>query len=70
MWLVVTMLWLPWVGLALWLARQMALRRSINGSESPEDLAKRAYAKGDITRDRFMEMMADLSTGAASGSLH
>jgi uncharacterized membrane protein len=70
MWVIVTLLWLPWAALALWMGRQIGLHRSLNEGESAETIAKRAYAKGDISRDRFMEMMADLSTGASAGSLH
>jgi uncharacterized membrane protein len=69
MWLVVTLLWLPWAGLALWLARQLGFRRDINeDSPSAEELARRQYASGAIDRERFQEIMADLSSGpGASG---
>lgn len=70
MWLIVTLLWLPWAALALWMVRQLGLHRSLNEGESAEEVVKRAYAKGDMDRERFMEMMADLSTGASAGSLH
>ena len=70
MWLIVTLLWLPWAALAPWMARQLGLGRGLNDGQSAEEVAKRAYAQGDITSERFMEMMADLSTGASSGSLH
>ncbi|MFN8638734.1 MAG: SHOCT domain-containing protein [Dehalococcoidia bacterium] len=67
MWLIVTLLWLPWAGLAVWLARQLSLGRSPNEDADATELARRAYAKGEVTRERFMEMMADLSGGTASG---
>lgn len=70
MWLIVTILWLPWAGLALWMGRQLGLQRSLNDGGSAEEIAKRSYAKGDINRERFLEMMADLSSGASAGSLH
>jgi len=67
MWLIVTLLWLPWAGLAVWLARQLGLRRSINeDTPSAEELARRQYASGAIDRDRFMEIMADLGSGGSS----
>jgi uncharacterized membrane protein len=70
MWLIVTILWLPWAGLALWMGRQLGLGRSLNADASADELARRAYAKGDITRERFLELMADLGAGASAGSLH
>lgn len=70
MWLIVTLLWLPWAALAVWAARQFARHRSLNEGVSPDEAARLAYAKGDIDRERFLETMADLSTGASAGSLH
>lgn len=67
MWFLVTLLWLPWAGLALWMGRQLSLGRSVNQDADATELARRAYAKGDVSRERFMEMMADLGGGAASG---
>jgi uncharacterized membrane protein len=67
MWIIVTMLWLPWAALALWMVRQLGLRRSVNDGGSAEEIAKRSYAKGDISRERYMEMMADLSGGGGAG---
>jgi uncharacterized membrane protein len=67
MWVLLAMLWLPWAALAVWLARQVGLGRSINEDTSAAELARRAYARGEISRERFLEMMADLGGGAASG---
>ncbi len=67
MWFMVTLLWLPWAGLALWLARQVGRGRSINEDADATELARRAYATGEVSRERFLEMMADLSGGAATG---
>jgi uncharacterized membrane protein len=69
MWILVTLLWLPWAALALWMGRQLGLHRSLNEGERAEEIVKRAYAKGDMSRERFMEMMADLS-GGSSAALH
>jgi uncharacterized membrane protein len=64
MWLIVTLLWLPWAGLAVWLARQLGLRRNVNeDNPSAEELVRRQYASGTIDRERFREIMADLSSG-------
>lgn len=75
MWLIVTLLWVPWAGLALWIARQFGLHRRVNeDAPSAEELARRSYASGQIDRDRFQQMMADLSLGSgdsgASGGPH
>ncbi len=70
MWLIVAMLWLPWAALAVWAARQLGRRRSLNEGVSADEAARLAYAKGDIGRERFLETMADLSSGASAGSLH
>ncbi len=67
MWVLLAMLWVPWVAFTLWLARQVGLGRSINADPDAAELARRSYARGDVTRERFLEMMADLAGGAASG---
>ena len=67
MWILVTLLWLPWAALAVWLARQIGLGHGINAEPDADELARRAYAKGEIPRERFIEMMADLGSGAGSG---
>ena len=67
MWLTLTLLWLPWAGLAVWLARQLSLGRGVNQDADATELARRAYATGEVSRERFLEMMADLSGGAATG---
>jgi len=68
MWLIVTLLWLPWAGLALWLARQLGLRRGLNeDTPTAEEMARRQYASGAIDRERFQQIMADLGSGSGSG---
>lgn len=67
MWVMLAMIWVPWVAFALWLTRQVGLGRSINVEPDAAELARRSYAKGDVNRERFLEMMADLAGGAATG---
>jgi uncharacterized membrane protein len=68
MWLIVTLLWVPWAGLALWIARQLGMRASVNeDAPNAEELARRSYASGEIDRDRFQQIMADLSLGSGTG---
>lgn len=67
MWLLIVILWAPWAALVAWLARQVLRGKSVNADASADELARRAYARGDITRERFIEMMADLGSGAGSG---
>jgi len=69
MWIIIAMLWLPWAALAVWVGRQLGLHRSLNQGPSPEEAVKRAYARGEIDRDRFLEMMADLGGGGSPGTL-
>lgn len=65
MWLIVTLLWVPWAALAAWMGRQLMLHRSLN-TETPEDAARRAYATGAIDRDRYLQVIADLSGGGGA----
>jgi len=37
-----------------------ASRRSAAGRESPEEILKRRYARGDITKEQFEQMRHDL----------
>lgn len=36
--------------------------------ESPEQVAKRRYAAGEITRDQYLQIMKDIQSGAKAGS--
>ncbi|MCC6237356.1 MAG: SHOCT domain-containing protein [Dehalococcoidia bacterium] len=67
MWLLIVILWAPWAALVTWLAREVLRGKRVNADASADELARRAYARGEITRERFMEMLADLGSGAGSG---
>lgn len=68
MWVIVALMWVPWVAVGAWLARQGALHRSLNDGLPAEEVVRRNYARGDISRERFMELMADLGAGGGGAS--
>ena len=53
MWFIVTLLWLPWAGLAVWLARQLSLGRNPNEEadalEQPREHERERHAHGGLT---------------------
>jgi uncharacterized membrane protein len=63
--LMMALVWVPLILGGIWLAR--ALGRGDRGPDAPprhevaaRELARRAYARGEIDRERFLQMMADL----------
>ena len=68
MWVIVALMWVPWIAFGAWLTRQVALRRSINEGRTAEEVVRRNYARGDINRERFMQLMADLGAGGGGAS--
>jgi putative membrane protein len=47
------------VALGLWIGR-LGSRRGPGAGESPEATLKRRYARGEITRDQYQQMLEDL----------
>lgn len=55
-----------WVVLLIggvWLVMWLARRGSVTGSDSPEDILRQRYARGEIDRPTFERMMDDLRGG-------
>jgi putative membrane protein len=54
------------VFLVIWIVKQLSNnnsgRTSKNVASSAIDIAKERYAKGEITRDEFQKLLADLGT--------
>lgn len=67
--LMLALTWLPLLLLSVWAVRTLlGSRRAATGSQAsavaPEpnarEIARRAYARGDMTRERFIEVIEDL----------
>ena len=53
--------WLIVIGLIVWLVTQVSQRGpSDTQRESPEQVLKRRYAQGEIDREAYEQMLADL----------
>ncbi len=57
--------WIPIAALLVWLVTQStrsSARPSAEREEQPDatELARRAYARGDITRERYLQLIDDL----------
>ncbi len=70
-WMTVMMavVWLPLLLLFVWALRTWARpgaapRPDIDGRDDvpADEIARRAYARGEISRERFLEVMADLKS--------
>ena len=72
-WMIVMMsfVWLPLILAALWAMSQLG-RRANGGRDGGEgvdarELARRAYARGELERERYLQIMEDLQEGIARG---
>lgn len=70
-WMIVMMsfVWLPLIVAAAWALLQLG-RRANGGREGGEGgdaraLARRAYARGELDRERYLQIMEDLEQGSA-----
>ncbi len=73
-WMVAMMavVWLPLLLATIWALAQLGRRgasgqRDRNPDTDARELARRAYARGEIDRDRYLELMRDLDPGGARG---
>lgn len=58
-----SLMWLFWlllVGLAAWALAAVLGRRPPTATDMPEQILKRRYATGDITREEFERALDDL----------
>lgn len=59
-------MWLWWllviatVAAAIWFVTRTSRPGGSTSEESPEQILKRRYAKGEIDKDTYQEMLADL----------
>ncbi|MCF7802196.1 MAG: SHOCT domain-containing protein [Candidatus Marinimicrobia bacterium] len=56
--------WIAIIGLVVWVGKTLVANSSHNKqnqSEGPEAILKRRYARGEITREQYEEMMKDIS---------
>jgi putative membrane protein len=54
--------------LVIWLARSLGTSRKVSGLDqqaradsTPREILQRRYARGEITRDQYKEMLSDLA---------
>lgn len=67
-----TFMWAPLLLIFLWAVREFTRRerdRALRPDEQPREpgateLARRSYARGEINRERYLEIMEDLREGA------
>jgi uncharacterized membrane protein len=74
--LMMLLVWLPLLVVLVWALRQFAIPRqpppeppSSAPSAEPDarEIARRAYARGEMERERFLEVMRDLDETAPPG---
>ncbi len=68
--LMMAFMWVPILVLVLVLVRSLSTGGgggARSGQDSAEDEARRAYARGDLDRERFLQITSDLREGRASG---
>lgn len=60
--LMMLLVWVPVIVLVLLLVRSFASRppESGDGADAAEEEARRAYARGDIEREQFLQIVEDL----------
>jgi len=73
-WMAVMMslVWLPLLVATIWVLTQLGRRAAGGGGEGDErvdarELARRTYARGDIDRDRYLQIVEDLERDGAHG---
>ena len=65
--------WIPIVALLVWLVTRSAgssARQPAEREEQPHatEIARRAYARGEITRERYLQLIDDLREPRVSGA--
>jgi uncharacterized membrane protein len=65
--------WLPLLGILVWALRRFASPRQLPPQPPSEsdarEIARRAYARGEMERERFLEVMRDLDETAPTGDV-
>jgi putative membrane protein len=60
-WLILALIWVGVAALGWWSFKWFSKRNSLKTKQTPLDIAKERYAKGEITKEQFEQIKKDLS---------